>query len=340
MKRSDVIRAWGHILTGRIPSLSIEITRECPLRCPGCYAYDDNHLLTAGATLRTLADFKSDELVTRLLDLVEHHKPLHLSIVGGEPLVRFRELNAILPELSRRGVAVQLVTSAVREIPKEWADIPELYLVVSIDGLQPEHDARRKPATYERILRHIAGHRITVHCTITGQTASRPGYYEEFLAFWSARPEVKKIWFSLFTPQIGASGAEILSPEVRESTISEIERLVPLFPKLDMPKLVLEGLRRPPTSPDNCIFARTTLNITANLTDRITPCQFGGQPDCSQCGCMASAGLAAVGEYKLFGALRVRKVFNASAAIGSLLSKRPSNPTNPHPTSARNPAST
>ena len=28
---------------------------------------------------------------------------------------------------------------------------------------------------------------------------------------------------------------------------------------------------------------------------RITPCQFGGTPDCAECGCMASAGLEAVG---------------------------------------------
>ena len=306
-----------------MPTLSIEITRECPLRCPGCYAYDENHLLAAGTTLRSVSDFKGDDLVARVLELVEQHRPLHLSIVGGEPLVRFRELNLLLPELARRGVAVQLVTSAVREIPKEWAEIPNLYLVVSIDGLQPEHDARRKPATYERILRNIAGHRITVHCTITGQTASRPGYYDEFLEFWSARPEVKKVWFSLFTPQIGATGEEILSPDVRENVIREIERLKPLFPKLDMPGLVIEGLRRPPASPDDCIFARTTLNITANLSDRVTPCQFGGEPDCSQCGCIASAGLAAVGEYKLAGILPVRKIFDASSRIGSLISSGP-----------------
>ena len=37
MKTSDVIAAWGKILKGERPSLSIEITRECPLRCPGCY---------------------------------------------------------------------------------------------------------------------------------------------------------------------------------------------------------------------------------------------------------------------------------------------------------------
>ena len=34
-----VIRGWGQILAGRQPNLSIEITRECPLTCPGCYAY-------------------------------------------------------------------------------------------------------------------------------------------------------------------------------------------------------------------------------------------------------------------------------------------------------------
>jgi MoaA/NifB/PqqE/SkfB family radical SAM enzyme len=317
VKRSDVIRAWGRILTGRTPTLSIEITRECPLRCPGCYAYDENHLLAAGTTLRSVSDYKGDDLVDRVLALVDHHRPLHLSIVGGEPLVRFRELNTLLPELSSRGVAVQLVTSAVREIPKEWSAIPDLYLVVSIDGLQPEHDARRKPATYERILRNIQGHRITVHCTITGQTASRPGYHDEFLEFWSGRPEVKKIWFSLFTPQLGAEGEEILTPEVREHVIRDIERLKPLFPKLDMPQLVIDGLRRPPASPDDCIFARTTLNVTANLSDRVTPCQFGGEPDCSQCGCIASAGLAAVGEYKIAGVLPLRKIFNASSRVGS-----------------------
>ena len=49
MQRSDVIKAWGKILTGRQPSLSIEITRECPLRCPGCYAYEPEHLQELGA---------------------------------------------------------------------------------------------------------------------------------------------------------------------------------------------------------------------------------------------------------------------------------------------------
>lgn len=321
MKRSDVIKAWGKILTGTPPSLSIEITRECPLRCPGCYAYEPEHLQGTGQTLRSVSDYKGDELIEKVLELVKKHKPLHLSIVGGEPLVRFRELDVLLPRLSEMGIAVQVVTSAVREIPKAWNEIKNLFIVVSIDGLPAEHDARRKPATYERILKNISGHRIVVHCTITGQLTRRSGYFEEFLAFWSQREEVKKIWFSLFTPQIGAVGEEILSPRLRNEVIGELADLKKRFSKLDLPQSVIEGYKNPPKSPEECIFARTTLNYTANLEHKVVPCQFGGAPDCSQCGCIASAGLAAVGDYKVFGTIPVRKIFFASDSIGRKVKK-------------------
>lgn len=304
-------------MSGGYPTLSIEITRECPLRCPGCYAYEPEHL--QGTGLRDLTDFKGEVLVEKILNLVEQHRPLHLSIVGGEPLVRFRELNVLLPKLSERGVAVQLVTSAVREIPKEWNKIDELYIVVSIDGLQPEHDARRKPATYARILRNIKDHTITVHCTVTSQTAKLEGYYEEFLDFWSKQPEVRQIWMSFFTPQIGADDVETLSSEIRKQMIDKFVYLRERFPKLIFPDHVANGYRNPPRSPEECIFARTTLNLTADLTSRVTPCQFGGTPDCSQCGCLASAGLAAVGDYRLFNVLPLRTIYNASDRIGNSL---------------------
>lgn len=315
-----MFRAWGKILTGRYPNLSIEITRECPLRCPGCYAYEPEHL-NGGVNLRQLSDYKGDDLVEKVTALVDEYKPIHLSIVGGEPLVRFRELNTLLPILSERGVAVQLVTSAVREIPKEWVNIPNLYIVVSIDGLQPEHDERRKPATYERILRNIEGHSITVHCTVTSQTAQRPGYYEEFMQFWSARREVKHIWISMFTPQMGADDIEILSPELRSGLIEEMMELRERFPKLFFPNQLAKGYRKPPSSPADCIFARTTLNFTADLKSKVTPCQFGGTPDCSQCGCMASGGLAAVGDYKLFNIIPLRSIYNASDRIGKAIAR-------------------
>src|SRR3954471_19642419 len=143
-----IFSAWGRILTGYQPALSIEITRECPLHCPGCYAYGDDHL-GGEMTLRQVRDFKGQELIDGVLNLADKHQPLHISLVGGEPLVRYRELQTIIPELSRRGIHTQLVTSAVREIPAEFSKLPRTNIVVSVDGLQPEHDVRRTPATYE-----------------------------------------------------------------------------------------------------------------------------------------------------------------------------------------------
>lgn len=70
---------WGKILQGYRPSLSIEITRECPLRCPGCYAYGDEHL-GGGQTLRTISDRKGQSLVNGVLEVVDRLKPLHVSL--------------------------------------------------------------------------------------------------------------------------------------------------------------------------------------------------------------------------------------------------------------------
>jgi MoaA/NifB/PqqE/SkfB family radical SAM enzyme len=310
-----IFAAWGRILSGYTPALSIEITRECPLRCPGCYAYGDEHL-GGGTTLRQLRDFKGQELVDRFIAEVDRRRPLHVSIVGGEPLVRYRELSVILPELAKRRIHAQLVTSAVREIPREWRGLYRLSIVVSIDGLQPEHDERRKPATYDRILKHIEGHSITVHCTITRQQIRRPGYIEEFLRFWSARPEVIKIWTSLYTPQIGEISDERLMPADRKRVVDDLMALRLRYPKLFAPKGLLDVYAVPPESPDECVFARTTACMSADFETKITPCQYGGNPDCSQCGCIASAGLAAVARHQLWGFIPVGTIFTGSVRVG------------------------
>ena len=321
VRAREIVQAWGRILQGYSPNISIEITKECPLRCPGCYAYGDEHLGGGGLTLRGLSDYKGDELVSRFMALVDRHNPLHVSIVGGEPLVRYRELGRILPQLAERGIHTQLVTSAVRPIPAEWIGLPRLQVVVSIDGLQPEHDERRKPATYDRILKHIEGHQITVHCTVTRQQVRRDGYLEEFLDYWQGNPHTRLIWISLYTPQIGELSMERLSPQDRERVIADLRRLRPRYSKLQMLDGMLNVYAQPPDSPDNCIFAQTTECFSSDLERRIAPCQFGGNPDCSNCGCIASAGLEAIGRHRLKGGLPVGRIFYASLAVGRTMAR-------------------
>ncbi|HEX4998662.1 MAG TPA: radical SAM protein [Terriglobia bacterium] len=315
MRATELLHFWRSVLTGRLPFLSIEITKRCPLTCPGCYAYGEDHL-GGGLHLTTVSEFQGKQLVNGVLELVDRYRPVHLSIVGGEPLVRVRELEEILPEVARRGVQMQLVTSAVRPIPATWARIEPLTIAVSVDGLPAEHNVRRKPATYERILQHILGHRIRVHCTVTRQMTRRPGYLQDFVRFWSARDEVEKIWFSVYTPQVGEMSDEIVPPEARVALLHELLQLGESYRKVEMPPEVIDALMKPPEDPRHCVFAQMTRVMTADLRTAVTPCQFGGRPDCSQCGCLASAGMTAVTRHRLPGGVPVSTLHNASMTFG------------------------
>jgi hypothetical protein len=146
--------------------------------------------------------------------------------------------------------------------------------------------------------------------------AGRPGYLDEFLRFWTSQPEVAKVWFSIFTPQRGATDPEILTASQRASTLADLRQLRLKYPTLEMPEAVFRELEHPPRSPRECIFARTTETISADLRTPITPCQFGGNPDCEQCGCVASMGLAAVGHYRVLGKLTAGHLFMASHRLG------------------------
>jgi MoaA/NifB/PqqE/SkfB family radical SAM enzyme len=314
MEATEVVRAWRSILSGYHPALSIEVTKECPLSCPGCYAFQPEHL--GGMSLTSVSDRKGDGLVESVLALVAERRPLVVYFVGGEPLVRFRELSEILPRLEERRIYARVVTSAVRPIPTGWSGGKFTGVVVSIDGLQPEHDERRKPATYDRILKHIQGHRIVVHCTVTSQMMQRHGYLEEFADFWSARQEVKGIEVSFFTPQVGELRPEILTADMRREAVRTLASLAPRYPKLVLNRYVLEAYLNPPRNPSECIFATVTECLSPDLETVVSPCQFGGNPKCSECGCLGSIGLHAIGERRLPIGLKLRSVFKASHRVG------------------------
>jgi sulfatase maturation enzyme AslB (radical SAM superfamily) len=300
--------------------LSIEITRECPLKCPGCYAYGDSHL-GGETTLRQLSDLRGQALVEGVLELVRKHQPVQVSLVGGEPLVRHRELTEILPALSEMGVFTMVVTSAVIPIPKEWMDIPRLLVAVSVDGLPEHHDIRRKPATYERILNNISGRRVNIHWTITRPMLERSGYLEEYVSFWNAREEVSRIWASLYTPQRDEQSPEMLTAEDRRKLVRVLVPLGKQYSKFLINEGIAKALLTPPENPNHCLFSKMSVNYSADLNTRVEPCVFGGTPDCSQCGCAISSGLHWLKSIPVVGPLKIDHMVRGSIGLGSLMNR-------------------
>ena len=320
MQTRNVWQSWGKVLSGHTPILSIEITRECPLHCPGCYAYGADHL-GEGRTLRGLSDKRGDELVRGILDLVDRHKPLQVTLVGGEPMVRHRELGRILPVLCDRGIHTMIVTSGIIPIPEEWARLSNFTVAVSIDGLPEHHDVRRQPATYERILSNLAGGLVNIHWTITAQMLEREGYLEEYVRFWSGRNEVRSIWVSLYSPQRGEESPERLIPATRTYVTQQLSHLSKLYPKLLTPDGYAQALLHPPASPRDCTFSRLSKNYSADLESPVEPCVFGGDPDCAQCGCSVSAAAHWISEMRLVGPLKAKHALRASMQVGNALAR-------------------
>lgn len=320
LRPREMLAAWGRILAGRVPMLSIEITRECPLSCPGCYAYGDGHL-GGGITLSELADLRGDKLVEGVYRLVRKHKPLHVSLVGGEPMVRHRELSRILPELSRMEIFALVVTSGVLPVPAEWMRLPRVRVAISVDGLPEHHDIRRKPATYERILKNIEGREVNIHWVITRPMLQCAGYLEEYVKFWNERPETNRIWVSVYTPQIGEHSPETLTQEDRETLGRELPLLEKRYPKLLFNEGISKAFLNPPKSPEDCLFARMSANYSADFETRVEPCVFGGTPDCSHCGCAASTGLHWIRGIKVAGSLKVDRFIATSVKIGLMMSR-------------------
>jgi MoaA/NifB/PqqE/SkfB family radical SAM enzyme len=337
LRPREVFAAWGRILTGSVPMLSLEITRECPLSCPGCYAYGDTHL-GGGITLNELNDRRGDALVEGVLNLVRKHKPLHVSLVGGEPMVRHRELSRILPELSKMEVFTLLVTSGVIRVPPEWMSLPRVRVAISVDGLPEHHDIRRKPATYERILKNIEDCTVNVHWVITRPMLERPGYLEDYVKFWSERPEVNCIWVSVYTPQIGEQSPETLSSEDRVSLARQLPALAKRYPKFLFNEGLAQAFLYPPKNPGDCVFAKMSTNYSADFETRVEPCVFGGSPDCSQCGCAASSGLHWVRTVKVAGPLKVDHFISSSVKIGLMMNRLRARAARPSRWSASGPA--
>ena len=144
---------------------------------------------------------------------------------------------------------------------------------------------------------------------------------EEFVDTWSAQDAVEKILISLYTPQTGEVSDERLTAEDRSRVVADLLSIRTRFPKLAMPKAMVEAYAAPPASPAECVFAKTTACVSADLDTRIGPCQFGGAPVCEECGCAVSAGLAAVGRHQLLGGLRVDTLLHASLRVGKVVNR-------------------
>jgi radical SAM protein with 4Fe4S-binding SPASM domain len=119
--------------------LELQITDACNLKCRHCY------IGKSGRNELTL------DQVGKVLREFEDMQGLRVLITGGEPLVhsKFREINEMLPDFLIRKVLFTNGILLKKEVLKALK-VDEIQ--VSLDGLEPAHDAIRGSGTFKSSL--------------------------------------------------------------------------------------------------------------------------------------------------------------------------------------------
>ncbi len=77
----------------------------------------------------------------------------------------------------------------------------------------------------------------------------RPGYLDEYLAFWSGLRQVERIWLSVYTPQHGEQSDKMLTADALRRLLEELPEPKHRYPALILPDGALQAFDTPPVEP-------------------------------------------------------------------------------------------
>jgi radical SAM protein with 4Fe4S-binding SPASM domain len=164
----------------RAPDLTYlfwEATLACNLRCAHCGSSCE--------PTSPVRELSTDEVKHILDTIAEDFDPrrIFVSITGGEPLLR-DDLFEVVAHMTRLRMRSCLVTNGTLLRQQEAARLVAAGMrtvSISIDGLEPEHDAVRGPGTWRRATRGLGVARRAGFRTVEAITCVRPANLDRLL---------------------------------------------------------------------------------------------------------------------------------------------------------------
>lgn len=154
-KKCSGIEAYDRILDFAFPAqIEIGIGNTCGLKCKHCFlGYEGGSMqadLIPVPRLKALLSEFIEDMGTRVICLTDRDA---LTPIRSIPVFKHLELlRTRYPELKFGGVTNGI---AIPEFADELAKISLDYLDISIDGMQPEHDAIRGEGAFDRTIKNL-----------------------------------------------------------------------------------------------------------------------------------------------------------------------------------------
>jgi sulfatase maturation enzyme AslB (radical SAM superfamily) len=257
---------------------SIDVTKECNLRCRHCYffeqeeAYGDDDLTIEGWEQK-LQKLKAESPAWEF-------PFLQCTWVGGEPLVRKK-----LIERCRKYFRYNtVVTNGTIPLP-DW---PDVSWYISIDGDEAMHEyIRNKKGIYKRAIRNVREHpdlRVTIAYCITKQNAH---CVEQAVIDW-ARAGATHMTFDFYTPIETINEDLWMDFPERDRMLDKLIALKRVYRDfIALPERAFELMKAQNSRSvtDNCLFAKKSFAFgpQGELKEK---CMMGPKADCDRCGCV------------------------------------------------------
>jgi uncharacterized protein len=236
----EIQETLDRVVNLEIDSLAVQICDGCNMLCTYCYLTKDSGV----PKYRPLDRALFDPLVAFIDEHSRQAERFTLELYGGEPLMAFRELRALIETQRRRfqrrdtELFYKVYTNGTiwsREIEEFLGSVPNLYLQVSIDGDRGVHDSTRPmvngSGSFDRVLENarrfmdLLPGRVFASATVDGRAdgSERIG---DTLAFLR---EVGFEQVSLnFSVGVQATGAGV-DPAFEERLHAEIDALADAY---------------------------------------------------------------------------------------------------------------
>jgi MoaA/NifB/PqqE/SkfB family radical SAM enzyme len=125
-------------------SLSVEVTYWCNLRCKGCYISDE---------IKTEKPVIEKHLLESIVEQAEEEKVPFIGFAGGEPLAPLSRgrIFETLSEHPRTLFFVYTNGDFIKDLDKELVSYHNLAYMISVDGLNDNHDLVRGKGSFKRV---------------------------------------------------------------------------------------------------------------------------------------------------------------------------------------------
>lgn len=265
---------------------SIDVSKECNLRCAHCYFFEGG--TGEAPAYRNRPELSVDEWIAKLEALKQGTSRREFPFfqctwVGGEPLLR--------KELIDRGRKYFRYNTVVTNGTIPLPDWPDVSWYISVDGDEKTHERiRRRKGIYGRAMKHVAEKpnlSVTVAYCITRENV---GCLEQAIVDWS-RAGARNMTFDFYTP-IGEMTEKddglYVPPEERDDVLDKLLALKAIYGDFFLLsertfRLMKSAVSRKVT--DNCLFSKKAFAFGADgmLKEK---CMMGPRADCDRCGCV------------------------------------------------------